>query len=219
MQCEAAKENARFRALQLAELQANHFEALFHSFDIALMRFRDYFQSHSRTETIKDIQKLQEELPENANAHMEVINQKGFLIFSTAYPSGLQNKRLYMGNQALFKAHFGATQDKRYIGGPTIFASSEIPNLVNLSPDFAKWRFCRRCRHQHLCQILVGGFGRLKMAEKDIGALFTQNGTFLARSIAWERAIGTQVPTKRPFLSPRSELNGTYHVYGQVITS
>ena len=216
MQYKATRETARFRALQLAELQANSFEALFHSFDMALVRFRDHLQTGANTIRLQDIRKLKEALPEDAQAHMMAIDSGGYLLFSTAHAGRSGHRRLYLGDKAFFKEQQGTAQDKRQVSGPVTLPPAQRPSLVISRPLLKNGVFAGVVTINLSVEYLSVLLGKLQMAEKDNGALLTADGTFLARSNLWGKAIGTKVPSARPFLSPQSRPNGTYHVTAHV---
>ncbi|RJX30277.1 MAG: PAS domain S-box protein [Oxalobacter sp.] len=210
-QLNLAKERTAQRAQQLAELQAWHLEALFHTFHIALLRFRDCFPNKKSEDLLLEVKKLRKELPEGALVHFSIVNPQGYLIFSTFPKMRADGKSIYFGNREHFKVHRYAKEDRPFIGGPVALRAEKMLAVIISRPIFEANRFNGVAVVSISVKHLSEKLARTEMDKQDSANLFLSDGTFLARSNGWEKSVGTRV-SGYPFLEPKAPATGLYHV-------
>ncbi|MDP2986284.1 ATP-binding protein [Hydrogenophaga sp.] len=154
-----------------------------------------------------------EALPSGFVTHISVANADGYVI----YDSLDKKETTFIGDRAHFQAQRdAAAEDRLVIGNPVKSRIAEGWVVVVNRSILLDGRFVGTVQMMVSTGFIARRLGALELSEHDVVALLSPDGAFIARSRDHEEAMGSSVPTHRPFLTDRTARSGSFRTEGLV---
>ncbi|MDO9134692.1 ATP-binding protein [Hydrogenophaga sp.] len=154
-----------------------------------------------------------EALPSGFVTHISVANADGYVI----YDSLDKKETTFIGDRAHFQAQRdAAAEDRLVIGNPVKSRIAEGWVVVVNRSILLDGRFVGTVQMMVSTGFIARRLGALELSEHDVVALISPDGAFIARSRDHEEAMGSSVPTHRPFLTDRTARSGSFRTEGLV---
>ena len=199
---------AEQRSVQLADAMAGQVGGLLSSIDLALQQLRQEWNGDARhfEATARAILGA---LPPGAVTHVSVVGTDGYVIYNSL--NILQ--RTYVGDREHFLAQQSGT-DRLVIGKPVLSRLGNNWTFIVNRPILREGRFAGTMNMSVSSEYLSSKLAALQLSSKDLIALLHADGSFMARSQDFLKAMGTGVPRNRPFLAPDAPVQGVYTMPG-----
>lgn len=196
---------AALRATQLAEVMAAHSSSIMAAIDMGLQQVRKgWLQSPEDLALITE--SVLSNMPQGLVAYLSVIDAEGYTIYTslnTAAPG------TYMGDSE----HFIGQQhgdDQLVIGPPDQAPLVDGWTFIVNRPLLRDGRFAGTVNMSVRTDVMAQILRRASLNATDVVALLRHDGTFLARSLENNAAMGQSVNTARPFLIAGGQSRGTF---------
>lgn len=198
--------NASKRALQLADAQSDHFEALLRGVDLALQQFRDAYQSGGRAAAEASALTSLNVFPKGSLMQFFAVDVNGNVSYST---KDMTDKG-YVGDRDYFRFHQRSNDDRLFINKPES-ATGTGDWVIPVSRRILQNRRVAGVAVVLLApEYLSATLARLVVDLGDVTSLLYDDGTYLARSQIWQEVIGKSIPANRPLLGASGAARGVY---------
>ena len=152
-------------------------------------------------------------LPRGFVTHISVANADGHVIHDTQEGKA----SAFIGDQAHFQdQRQAATDDRLVIGQPVKSPMVDGWEVVVSRAILLEGRFVGSVQMMVSAAFIARRLGALQLSEQDVVSLILPDGTFLARSLDHEAAMGTRVPVEREFLTQTNSRSGSFRTEGLV---
>jgi len=190
-----ALETAGRRASQLAELQAQHMEALFLGIDSSLRQFRDALESDN-LETARLIAgNVLSIYPADSVVHLARIDARGYFQYTTVELT----EPVYVGDRDYFRLHQAHDgKDQLLINKPVFSRSARQWVILITRPIKKNSRFDGAAFISFSPRYFSDILANLEMASGDMSAILHEDGSYVARSRDLENILGKAVPKDSP---------------------
>ena len=201
---------AEKRGVALADAMGGQVHGLLTTLDLQLQELRrEWLRDRAGFEAVA--QEVLKSLPEGFVTHASVSNAEGYLV----YDSLDTPLATYIGDRAHFQTQREqAGEDRFLISEPVESRLNEGWAIVVNRPIVRAGQFEGTVQLVVSTAFIARRLGALQLAEEDVVALIAPNGRFLARSLDHQEAMGTNVPTDRPFLSDTTARSGSFRTPG-----
>jgi PAS domain S-box-containing protein len=150
-------------------------------------------------------------LPRGFVTHISVADADGFL----RYDSLSTRSTTFIGDRDHFKAQKAdAAKDLLVIGEPVQSRIAEGWVVVVNRPILRNGQFDGTVQVMVSTDYISRRLAALQLSDKDVVALIAPSGAFLARSLDQQGAMGTSVPSDRPFLTDLEARSGSFRTEG-----
>ena len=195
------------RGSQLANLQAQHIEALLLGIDLSLRQFRDALQAKNRAGAELIAQNILQSFPSGAIVHLAKIDAKGYF----EYSSIKLPQPVYVGDRDYFDFHQKQNgKDLLFINKPIFSRSAHKWVILITRPIFKENRFDGAAFISLSPEYFSSMLAKLEMTPKDFATLLHTDGTYMARSQGLQEVLGKSVRSARPFLESASASQGVF---------
>jgi signal transduction histidine kinase len=199
-------EQADKRATQLADSVGGETELLIRNTDFALRELRDALTNY-RGGFEATIGSIQATIPDTSLVHIAVIGPDGYVSFSTRGVTG----KVYAGDREHFKVHADNPDiDALHITKPLFGRVSKDWNILLSRPIRKAGTFAGVIIMGLSPAYISKEIGKASMSEEDIVVLLHRDGSFMARSLDWEKAMDKKVNPERPFLKNGASPHGVH---------
>ena len=205
-----ARDAGTLRAAQLADAMAGQTRILIGTLDLGLQQVRTAWLRHP-AEVPQIAKTVLATLPEGLATHLSIVDAAGYTVYSTL----AGNPRTYVGDREHFQRQ-QAGGDRLLIGKPV--QARLVPEwtfIVN-RPLLDKGRFVGTINLLVRADALATLLGQIRLNDRDVIALLLGDGTFLARSLDNQQAMGKAVHADRPFLGAEAPEQGNFLQSGMV---
>lgn len=202
---------AEVRGMQLAQAKGGQIAALVASIDLALRQIRrewdgDVDPLDARARSLLAL------IPSGAVSHFTVADADGWVVYSSLEGT----TRVNLSDRDYFRTRQQG-DDRLLIGKPLQSRLSGQWSTLITRPILREGQFAgvviASVPNAHLARLL----SELSLSDQnDLIALMLPDGTFLARTLANDEAMGREVPRDRPFLSPDTGQRGVFYVPGLI---
>ena len=215
----ATAEAAR-RAAQLADVIALQADTLFGAVDVTLQQLALEYTAKSAEGFDATMRNSIAAFPSGAIIQIGVTDAAGLLVSAT-----LPFKApVDLSDREHIRIHLGATEARMFIGPPVFGRVSGQWSIQFSRPVLAAGRFAGVIVVSVSPQYLAGLLGRVAMNPGDALSVVRTDRQHLARSVALEAAMTSQVPADRPYFSREqregevylqaSQIEGTSRLFG-----
>ncbi len=200
------------RVTQLADVQAQHIEALILGADLALRQFRDAVQYAAPKDDDATLKRTIDSFPPGSVVDFVAVDRQGYVV----YPKSLAIKRHYLGDRDFYKYHVGSTQDRLFISKPILGRLKDNWIIPITRPMIGDHGFSGVAIFTLSPEYLSSNLARLDMDPGDAVTLFYKDGTYVARSSKGQDLLGKTVPSDRPFLAANAADHGVFRTVSNV---
>jgi signal transduction histidine kinase len=197
---------AEQRAVQLADAMSDQVDLLIGSSDLALRELSDAWLT-SRRDFDATVRSVQATFPDRALVHVAVIGADGYV----AYSSLGVGAPTYVGDRDHFKFHVEGQTSQLHISKALYGRVSKTWSFLVSRPIQRNGVFAGVAIVGLSPEYLSQKLAKVRMSSSDIVVLLRPDGSFLARSHAWEKAMDKAVEPDRPFLRPDAPDIGFFH--------
>jgi len=203
---------AEQRAAQLADAQAGRVQALLAGIDVALLQLRRNW--HGDAAAFDPIARsVILALPAGSISHVTVANASG----DTVYHSLGTADRVNIADREHFRVHQQSGRDQLHVGKAvqSRLAGNAWTVIVN-RPLQDAGRFAGTMNVSVPTAYFAKQLAALALDERDVVTLFSDDGSFIARSREHLLAMGRRLPSDRPFLVDRQAEHGLFRTSGEL---
>ena len=197
----------------LAEAMAGKVEALFSSAALAAGQLRDEWLRHpaSFEAEVREVLTL---LPAGLVSHVTVVDATGRVVFNSLSPAAGGGVGTELGDRPYFQQ---ARASGELVISPPVKGRIVGQWLVVMAqPIVREGRFDGAVHLLLPTDYLSTHLARLSLSPLDAVALLHPDGSFMARSVEHDAAMGTRVREDRPFLQPFAPGSGLFRERGSV---
>jgi PAS domain S-box-containing protein len=201
---------AEQRSLHLADAMGGQVEALIASLDLELLDLR--------REWLRDTQAFDPvaravigSLPQGLITQLAISNAEGLVVYDNL---GLPTPHSIGEREHFLAQRNGAGADQMLIGKPIFSRPAKEWAFVVNRPIVRDGRFDGTVNLLVSSAFVSRRLAALQLSGKDVVALLYRDGTFLARSRDNLNAMGSRVPTDRPYLTQPTETSGIFRTEG-----
>ncbi len=207
-----AIEQGSKRATQLADLQAQHIDALLLGIDQSLRQFRDAFQVGNIAGAEEIAKNVIRTFPTGAVAHLSRINTKGYYsAYTTAQTAAPLSESVYIGDREYFRFHQQeGSKDLLFISNPVVSRVLHRWVILVTRPIIKAGRFDGVAAISLYPEYFSKMLAKLEMGQRDVGAVFYADGAYLARSRDLDEVLGKTVHANRPFIGVGTAAHGVF---------
>jgi PAS domain S-box-containing protein len=203
---------AEQRAQQLSSMLAAQVQALMGSIDVALLQLRREWRGDP-VAFDPVARSLAAALPPGSVTHVTVVDADGNSVYNSLDP----DDRINVADRAHFQAQ--KTGSDRLIVGAVVrsrLARDTWTVIVN-RPLLRDGRFAGTMNVSVPTSYFAGHLASLPLGKQTVVSLMrADDGSFIARSLDHDKAMGRKLPADRPFLSDRAARQGLFHAVGEV---
>ena len=197
---------ASARATQLADLQAQHIEALLLGIDLTLRQFRESSQKKNKAGVEQIASQSLRAFPPGSLTNFSSIDANGQLTYSKASAIETSN----FESRDYFKFHKNSGEDRLFINKPVLSKVSGAWVTLLTRPMLRENQFAGVALVTLSPQFLADTLAKLELGSGDVAALLFEDGTYLARSRDLQGVLGKSAPADRPFLAPNAPARGVF---------
>jgi signal transduction histidine kinase/PAS domain-containing protein/ActR/RegA family two-component response regulator len=198
-------EQADYRAMQLADALSDQTGLMLGSSDLALRELRDGWV-FNKTNFDATLRSVRATFPNKALIHVAVIGPDGYVLFSTRGVSG----RVYVGDREHFKIHKEGGSDLLHISKAIYGRVSKDWSFLVTRPILRNGTFAGVMVVGLSTEYVSQQLAKVSMSPRDVVVLLHNDGSFLARTLDWENAMGKSVKADRPFLGKSAPASGVF---------
>jgi PAS domain S-box-containing protein len=198
-------EQADNRSMQLADALSDQTGLLLSSADFALRELRDGWVS-SQANFDSTVRSVLTAFPGKSLVHVAAIGADGYVIFSTRGVSG----RVYVGDREHFKIHKEGRSDLLHISKAIYGRVSKDWSFLVTRPILRNGTFAGVMVVGLSTEYVSQQLAKVQMSALDVVVLLHNDGSFLARTLDWENAMGKSVKPDRPFLGKSAPARGGF---------
>jgi PAS domain S-box-containing protein len=199
---------AEQRSVQLADAMAGQIGGLLSSIDLALRQLRQEWDGDAHHFDAK-ARAILGALPPGAVSHVTAVGADGYVVYNSL--NNLQ--RTYVGDREHFRAHLSGA-DRLVIGKPVLSRLGNTWTFIVNRPILRNGSFAGTMNLSVSSEYLSNKLAALQLSGNDLIALLHADGSFMARSQDFLKAMGSGVTQNRPFLAPGAAAQGVYKMPG-----
>src|SRR5690606_38763239 len=137
-----------------------------------------------------------------------VADREGFLRFGSLAEKGVLEQPIYVGDRAHFTAHVGAQDSQLAISPPLMARTSQQWSVFFSRPLLRDGRFDGTIHLALAPEYLSEAFHRILPDACDVALLARNDGTYLARSHAFDGIAGQRAPDTDDFMRKPDAASG-----------
>lgn len=205
---EGAEARVQLRAAQLAHAMALQVEMLVSDLDYMSRTLAGTWVQHGAAGMLEAVRMADDMLPPGALVQATVADREGFLRFGSLAEKGVLEQPIYVGDRAHFTAHVGAQDSQLAISPPLMARTSQQWSVFFSRPLLRDGRFDGTINLALAPEYLSEAFHRILPDACDVALLARNDGTYLARSHAFDGIAGQRAPDTDDFMRKPDAASG-----------